>query len=965
MSVAPPARYVPVLRRRYRRTLGARLRILLFVVYALVALLVANSVYLVSISLLGALKAQSYENLFFLWMFGLHLVLGLLIVVPFVTFAGFHLWQARRRVNRRAVRIGYGVLVAALVVLGSGIALVRVPGFFDLREPSVTRSMVYWLHAICPLVVLWLYWLHRLAGPPIRWRPGLAYLAGVGAVVVGMVVLQSQDPRDWYQQGSQEGDFYFHPSAARTVNGKFISKRALLNEEYCMQCHQDAFAGWFHSAHRLSSFNNPAYLATINETGNALSRRDGNQKALRWCAGCHDPVPFFSGEFENPSFNVTLDRSAQAGITCTSCHAITHVNSSRGNADYVIEEPLHYPFAYSKRPLLQLLNHTLVKAKPDFHKKSMLKPFHKTAEFCSTCHKQHLPRELTQIHDFHRGQNHYDSFLSSGASGRSARSFYYPDQASTNCSDCHMPLRDSDDLGSRSYPALGRLEPSIHDHQFVGANTGVTWFKDLPAATDAQREFLQGVVRVDLFGVKEAGKIDGKLHAPLRPVVPPLTPGSAYLFETVIRTLGVGHQFTEGTSDSNQVWLEVRVTSGKRMIAHSGALDSHRHVDPEAHFINVFMLDRNGKRVVHRNTQDIFVPLYDHQIPPDAARVVHYGIRLPHDLTDSVLVEIKLNYRKFDSQYTDFIASVDEEDIKPLPDHPTGEPYLNRLPVVTMAADSVTFPIVAEGQTVTNATELAEPWERWNDYGIGLLLGGVELRQASEAFQRVHEHNRSEGLVNLARLYLQEGRNERAVEVLQRAETFVPPAPSWTREWLMGVANRRQGRLVDAEQNFRNVLERRTEQMRKRGFDFSTDFEVINLLGLTLSDQATTAYAIGERERAVRLLRSAADVFERTLTIDSEDAMAHHNLQRLFSLLGDSERAAYHGKLFRRYRADDHAWGMVAARARKRYAAANRAANPVVVYPLKSLGTQADDALDGGREPAIALPAVSAIDTRR
>ena len=181
----------------------------------------------------------------------------------------------------------------------------------------------------------------------------------------------------------------------------------------------------------------------------------------------------------------------------------------------------------------------------------------------------------------------------------------------------------------------------------------------------------------------------------------------------------------------------------------------------------------------------------------------------------------------------------------------------------------------------------------------------------------------------------------------------------------MGVANRRQGRLVDAEQNFRNVLERRTEQMRKRGFDFSTDFEVINLLGLTLSDQATTAYAIGERERAVRLLRSAADVFERTLTIDSEDAMAHHNLQRLFSLLGDSERAAYHGQLFRRYRADDHAWGMVAARARKRYAAANRAANPVVVYTLKSLGTQADDALDGGREPAIALPAVSAIDTRR
>ena len=29
----------------------------------------------------------------------------------------------------------------------------------------------------------------------------------------------------------------------------------------------------------------------------------------------------------------------------------------------------------------------LVKAKPDFHKKTFLKPFHKTAEFCATCRR--------------------------------------------------------------------------------------------------------------------------------------------------------------------------------------------------------------------------------------------------------------------------------------------------------------------------------------------------------------------------------------------------------------------------------------------------------------------------------------------------------------------------------------------------------------------------------------------------
>ena len=933
MAVAPPASTVPVPRTRYRRTIGPRLRILLLIVFSLVALLAANSLYLLSISLLTWIKGKSYENLFFLWMFGFHLAIGLLLVVPFVTFSVFHLRLALRRRNRRAIHIGYGVFAGGLVVLGTGLALVRIPGLFDLKEPLI-RVAVYWLHVVCPLVVLWLYWLHRLAGTRIRWRQGIVFLAAVGAVVLVMVGLQSQDPREWYQKGSAEGDFYFHPSAARTVNGKFIAKRALLNDQYCMQCHPDAFDGWFHSAHRFSSFNNPAYLATINETGNALSRRDGNQKALRWCAGCHDPVPFFSGEFENPSFNVTLDESAQAGITCTSCHAITHINSNRGNADYVIEEPLHYPFAYSQRPLLQLLNHTLVKAKPDFHKKSMLKPFHKTIEFCSTCHKQHLPRELTRVHDFQRGQNHYDSFLNSGFSGRTARAFYYPEKAAASCSQCHMPLKDSNDFSARAYVAEGKNNPSIHDHQFLGGNTGISWFKNLPDATVAQTEFLQGAVRVDLFGVRDLAAQKGKLHAPLRPLVPVLTPGRDYLFETVVRALMIGHRFTGGTSDSNQVWLEVTVRSGDRIIAHSGMLSSNREVDPAAHFFNVFMLDRNGNRVVHRNTQDMFVAMYDHQIPPDAAQVVRYGLHLPLDVTDSVTFEVKLNYRKFDVPYTDFIANVDDDEIKPIPDHQPGQPYVNRLPIVTLASDTVTFPLGESDQEVEMPETLADPWERWNDYGIGLLVGGVELRQAANAFQQVAEYGRVEGPLNLVRVYLQEGRHQKAVSVLQKLEQSAETGPFWTKEWLTGVANRKQGRLVEAEQNFRNVLEYQTEDMRRRGFDFSKDVEIINLLGSTLFDQAARQYAIDDAEGAETLMRRAAEVFGAALKVDSENPVAHHNLQRLYAFLGQTDLANRHRELFRRYRPDDHAWGMVASLAHERYPAASRSAEPVVVYPL-------------------------------
>ena len=60
---------------------------------------------------------------------------------------------------------------------------------------------------------------------------------------------------------------------------------------------------------------------------------------------------------------------------------------------------------------------------------------------------------------------------------------------------------------------------------------------------------------------------------------------------------------------------------------------------------------------------------------------------------------------------------------------------------------------------------IKEVWQRWNDYGIGLLLeGGAkggqkgELKQAEEVFKKVAELGRADGWVNLARVYQKEGR---------------------------------------------------------------------------------------------------------------------------------------------------------------------------------------------------------------
>ena len=907
------------------------MRWLLLVVSVLVALLGANSLYLAAITTLEAASGSVYENYFYQYMFLGHLVLGFVLIVPFLVFAAIHFRNTLKRRNRRAVRIGYVLLVASVLLLASGVLLTRL-GSLELKAPAA-RVIMYWLHVISPLVIIWLYWLHRLAGPRIRWRAGLVYAGVVGVVCAAMIQLHRADPRRWNAVGPPEGEKYFHPSLVRTATGKFIPAKSLDNDRYCLDCHADIHAGWAQSVHHFSSFNNPAYLASVRETREFSKKREGTVVRSRWCAGCHDPVPFFSGAFDDPAYDDVNDPTAQVGISCSVCHAITNVNSTRGNADYTIEEPLQYPFAYSDNPLLRWVNRQLIKAKPSFHKRTFLKPFHRTAEFCSTCHKVHLPEDVND-YKFLRGQNHYDTYLLSGVSGHGARSFYYPDEAKTNCAACHMPLVASNDFGAKFFD--GAKELSIHDHLFPAANTGIAWLQQQPEVVKIQEDYLRGVARVDIFAIHEGNTIDAPLVAPLRPGVPTLRAGQKYLIDVVIRTLKLGHPFTQGTVDSNEVWLDVTVSSGGKTIGRSGALDDGRQADPWSHFVNVFMLDREGNRIDRRNPQDIFVPLYDNQIPPGAAQTVHYALDLPPDLAGPVSVAVKLQYRKFDAKFMGFIAGSAKAGDLPIRGNIQGSPYRNDLPITTVAADEILLPIDGRAAADNRPSEIP-PWQRWNDYGIGLLLKGkAELRQAAEAFSQVEKLGRYDGPLNLVRVYYAEGRLDEAVEAARRAAQHTdPPPPPWTVAWLSGLVNRQEGHLVEAEQNFRSVLEGRSAEMLKRHFDFSQDYEVINLLGETLFDRAKQIRDPSRAEDRQALLRQSVAQFEKTLSLDPENVNAHYNLSLLYGQLGDVEQAAEHRKLHARYRPDDNARDRAVAAARRKYPAANRAAERVAIYPLR------------------------------
>jgi tetratricopeptide (TPR) repeat protein len=352
----------------------------------------------------------------------------------------------------------------------------------------------------------------------------------------------------------------------------------------------------------------------------------------------------------------------------------------------------------------------------------------------------------------------------------------------------------------------------------------------------------------------------------------------------VIRTVALGHPFTQGTADSNEVWVDFAARSGGRVLGRSGALadekDDSGPLDEWAHRINVLMLDRHGNRINRRNPQDIFTPLYNHQIPPGAGQVVHYRLKVPEDVKGPVELSVRVRYRKFDHEYMELVY---------------GKGKVPKLPVVDLCSDRVVLPVKGvPGEVPPQTSPIKPAWQRWNDYGIGCLLEGGpddkkgELRQAAEAFQQllkldeaahVHAH------INLARVYIKQGLFSEAARALNAArEDRGENKPWWTIAWLNGLVNLEHAEDFDAAiKDFESILDPKN-QPRDRRFDFSLDYIIINDLARAYFKRAQLEG--GDPAARDPFLLRAIELYERTLQIDPEDVPAYYGLHQCYRILG-------------------------------------------------------------------------------
>jgi tetratricopeptide (TPR) repeat protein len=742
------------------------------------------------------------------------------------------------------------------------------------------------------------------------------------------IVNPTTPPQSMTEEGGGPRSPFF-PSSADTNRHGVIPANFFLTSQSCGRCHKEIYDQWQSSMHHFSSFNNQWYRKSIEYMQDVVGTTPS-----KWCAGCHDHAVFFNGRFDRPIKEQIDTPEAQAGLSCTSCHAITHVRSTMGQGDFEIEYPPLHDLAASDNPIARFVHDRLTYIDPEPHRRVFLKPFlrEQTPDFCSSCHKVHLDAPVNHYRWF-RGFNDYDNWQASGVSGEGARSFYYPPKPQ-KCADCHMPRVPSRDPAAK--------DGMIRSHRFAAANTALPFVNKDPVQLKAVQDFLRdGQVSIDVFGLvrtpEDAASALGSTATPANeprlnstfavgeeslnfgatrtfltesgPVVAPLDKvnalvrrGESVRLEVVVRTRKVGHFFPGGTVDAFDVWVELEAVDDRgRTILHSGLMQDEGKgpVEPGAHFYRSLLLDDHGNLINKRNAWAARSVAYVRLIPPGAADTVHYRLQIPPDAGDRITVTAKVNYRKFAWWNTQWAFAGVRDPSQPAfalaPGHDDGRfvfagdtskvsgqvKAIPDIPTTVMATSQATLNVVGRDAHVpdTQAVTGKGVRERWNDYGIGLLLQG-DLRGAESAFLKVTEMEPgyADGWVNVARARLQEG-NIPAAETMLRKALTIDPGLAKTH-FFLGTALKGLGQYDEA-----------LTHLRAASAKYPRDRVVLNQLGrvLFLKRQFTEAIA----------------AFTMVLTIDPEDLQAHYNLMLAYQGLGDATQAARERVLYERFKADE------------------------------------------------------------
>jgi hypothetical protein len=216
------------------------------------------------------------------------------------------------------------------------------------------------------------------------------------------------------------------------------------------------------------------------------------------CNGCHTPMAFLSGQL--PPARPSEGSMANESVSCEVCHLITGTSSDPPfNFSYILQPG---PVKYSSRE----------NPKESPAHKIEVSPFHRTTEFCGTCHNEKNPFGVwvksTQL-EWKEGP-----YASEGV----------------RCQDCHMPKTPF------IFASMGQKYDDARLHLFHGAH--------------------------------DPGKVRGTIELRINPDIREAEPGEVVVFTVALFNQKTGHKFPTGSVEDRIVWMNVEASDASGKVFH-------------------------------------------------------------------------------------------------------------------------------------------------------------------------------------------------------------------------------------------------------------------------------------------------------------------------------------------------------------------------------------------------------------
>ncbi|HWP39134.1 MAG TPA: multiheme c-type cytochrome [Gemmatimonadales bacterium] len=572
----------------------------------------------------------------------LHTMAGLVFVLPYVWYQVRH-WRLYRTRQMTHVKLtGYFSMVAAAVLVVSGLVLsyqallqTRISYAWDLIHIIATFALIA---SVLPHVGALVYYATRgrkVEAQDLRLaqrRLGLrtAYITGglVGVTVLAAfayrpVRLVNRLPADYsFLYGP---DRPFAPSLARTTTLQAFDARSMGGSKSCGTpgCHEEIYKEWSVSAHRYSAMD-VGFRAIQTTMGN-----QNGPESTRYCAGCHDPISLFAGTKNLYRDELTNPIGRDEGVSCVVCHSIKETDV-KGNASYVIAQPARYMFELADGTVAptgarRLVRDFLIRAYPREHVRTLQHRLFKSPEFCAACHKQFIDEEINQV-GWVQLQNQYDNWRKSRWNDSTNAS------KTIECRECHMPLLKSSDPAAGDDLDYNRDagDGKHRSHRFLAANQFMPLALKLEGAEEHVRlteQWLRG--EYDIPEIADKWRTGPAV--PIELVAPSeVRPGERVGLQVLITNNKVGHDYPTGPLDIIQSWVEIEARDQDgNVVFSSGRRDERHFIEPGSFIFKAEPVDQYGKLIDRHNLWEMVGVRYRRALFPGQSDRAEFAFLCP------------------------------------------------------------------------------------------------------------------------------------------------------------------------------------------------------------------------------------------------------------------------------------------------------------------------------------------------